>query len=334
MNNKTLNNDIEIALRLLILLEELKAEVDFQRLIFYDYAILHSEDFDASQTSLIPSSPFRKEELNVKTELIQNALSLLSKKQLIDINFAKTGIFYIHAPLDSIHSGIGINTFYDRAGFEESIGLKINYSYFLNLKNKNNKLGLGIGVSLMDKSIDFSRAVLVQPNDPLIPYGVSESGLIPDIDLGAIYQSNKQYYLGLSVTNLLQSKVEIGNISYRQKRYLYTTGGYSYKMLDDGHKKIELIPTFLLKSNLVNLQAEANARVEVNNLYWAGISLRYQDAIAAVAGINYKGFRLGASYDLTVGNLTGASKGSLEFFVGFCQPLEKIKTLHFNTRYL
>ena len=46
----------------------------------------------------------------------------------------KTGIFYIHAPLDSIHSGIGFNTNYDRAGFEESLSIKINYSYFLKLK--------------------------------------------------------------------------------------------------------------------------------------------------------------------------------------------------------
>jgi len=246
----------------------------------------------------------------------------------------KTAVFYLHAPLDSIHSGIGFNSLYDRAGFEESLSLKINYSYFLKLKNKNDKLGFGIGLSVMHKSIDFGMAVLAQPNDPLIPNAVTESGIIPDIDLGIMYQNNKQYYLGLSVTNFLQSKAGIGNISYQQKRYLYTTGGFYLKMVDDGHRKLELIPTFLIKSNLINLQAEANARVEVNNLYWAGISLRYQDAVAAVAGINYKGFRFGASYDLTAGKLTGASYGSLEFFVGFCQPLEKIKTVHFNTRYL
>lgn len=94
MHNKILNNSIEISLRLLILLETLNKGVDFQRIIFYDYALLHSGDFDSDQSSLIPPSPFRREELSVKADLIQNALALLSKKQLIDVVFKEKGVFY------------------------------------------------------------------------------------------------------------------------------------------------------------------------------------------------------------------------------------------------
>jgi len=92
----------------------------------------------------------------------------------------------------------------------------------------------------------------------------------------------------------------------------------------------------LVKSNLINAQVDLNARVEYNNLVWGGVSYRYQDAIALMAGVNLNGLRIGTAYDITVGSLAGSSKGSLEFFVGYNVKLnQNVKsTNNFNTRYL
>lgn len=94
LKNTTLNNCIEISLRLLVLFDESDTSMDIQRIIFYDYALIHAADFDKKKNSLSPASPFRKEELYVKTELIKEALNILLKKQLIDVDFKSTGILY------------------------------------------------------------------------------------------------------------------------------------------------------------------------------------------------------------------------------------------------
>ena len=89
-----LNNSIECSLRLVVLINELTTGIDFQRIIYYDYALLHSGDFDSSQESLYPSSPFRKEELYVKNRLIKDALAILCQKQLVDVEYKETGVLY------------------------------------------------------------------------------------------------------------------------------------------------------------------------------------------------------------------------------------------------
>jgi len=92
----------------------------------------------------------------------------------------------------------------------------------------------------------------------------------------------------------------------------------------------------LVKSDLINAQFEFNTRMEYNNLYWAGVSYRYQDAVAVLAGVNFNGFRIGASYDLTTSYLSKVSNGSIEVFLGYCYPIRpkvKLNSL-FNTRYL
>ena len=82
-----------------------------------------------------------------------------------------------------------------------------------------------------------------------------------------------------------------------------------------------LIPSMLVKSNFTNIQFDISARVEYNNLFWAGISWRYQDAVAVFGGVNLKGFRIGASYDLTTSYLSKVSYGSIEVFFGYCYTI-------------
>lgn len=89
-------------------------------------------------------------------------------------------------------------------------------------------------------------------------------------------------------------------------------------------------------TDLNNMQIDINTRIEYNNAFWAGLSWRYQDAAALMAGVNLKGLRIGASYDLTTGNLSNVSNGSIELFLGYCyiiRPKVKLNRLY-NTRYL
>jgi hypothetical protein len=52
------------------------------------------------------------------------------------------------------------------------------------LNNEKSKLGLGIGVSLLNKTIAFDQINLEDPNDRLLNINVPTSGTTPDFDFG------------------------------------------------------------------------------------------------------------------------------------------------------
>ena len=229
-----------------------------------------------------------------------------------------------------------MNLLYDQTGIEHGYTFKINYSYFIPTSNDNQKLAIGIGFSANNQTIDFSQAILNQPNDPLITSFSRESGLMLDLDLGLLYQKYKKIYLGISATNLMKSSTEIGNVTINHSRYYYATGGFYCKLSGTATKKIYLVPSFLIKSDLLNWQAEGNLRLDINNLWWLGCSYRFQDAVAANIGVDFKGFMIGAAYDLSIGKLNGTNRGTAELFLGysysFGSGLRKVN--NFNTRYL
>lgn len=245
-------------------------------------------------------------------------------------------VYNVHAPVYSLKSGIGAVIIYDKLGFEKNLGVKLNYAYRLSFNDEKNKLGIGIGFSLLNKTISFDKLILEEPGDPLLKIDQQESGLFTDLDFGLFYQQGRKLYIGLSGINLLGSTKGIGNISYSQSRNFYFTSCYRIALLDSRRESLYFVPSILIKSNLDNAQIDLNGIVEYNNLYWGGFSWRYQDAVAVMAGLNHKGFRFGASYDLTTGSLADASSGSIEVFLGYCHPITpkvKLNSLY-NTRYL
>lgn len=246
-----------------------------------------------------------------------------------------SGVFNIHVPLYSINSGIGLNIIYDKLGFEKNIGFKLNYSYKFLMNNEKGKLGIGLGASLLNKTINFDQLIVEQPGDPLLNTNQKVSAMAPDLDFGVYYQYANIFELGLSGTNLLESTLNIGNVAYTQKRNLYLTSSYQITLIDS-REPLYLIPSVLVKSNFINAQVDVNARVEYNNFLWGGISYRLQDAVAIMAGVNFNEFRIGVAYDITTGSLSASSKGSIELFVGYNIKLNQgvRSTNMFNTRYL
>lgn len=247
----------------------------------------------------------------------------------------QTFIFNFQSPVYSISSGVGLNVISDRLGFEQNLGVKINYAYRFTLGDYHH-FGAGLALSFLNKSIDFSELIVEDPGDPLLKYNDKQSATFTDFDLGLHYRYSDKTYAGLSITNLLQSSREIGNVRYHQKTNIYFTGGYYVQLTELNFKTLYLIPSFLLKTNFASTQFDLNMIVNYNRQYWGGITYRYQDAVAVMAGIKLYGFNIGLSYDITTSKLSNASSGSLEIFVGYCYPIKpkiKPKSLY-NTRYL
>jgi hypothetical protein len=91
------NSTLETGLRsLAILAEACPDPFDLQRLLYFDYLVVHSSDADGP-TSLHPSTPLRNGELLVRRGLIERGLLLFIGRGLIERNASSSGILYVAA---------------------------------------------------------------------------------------------------------------------------------------------------------------------------------------------------------------------------------------------
>jgi hypothetical protein len=89
------NTPIESGLRLLFALEQAgRQSFDLQRLVSYDYLLVHSGDVEGGPKSLHPAVPFRGGELLVKRDLVRAGLDAMFAKELLEKSFESTGICY------------------------------------------------------------------------------------------------------------------------------------------------------------------------------------------------------------------------------------------------
>src|ERR1700733_372317 len=94
------NTPLECGLRLLFLLNACYPKrADLQRLISYDYLMVHSGDVGEGPASLHPAVPFRGSERFVKRALVRNGLDLMFARELLDKRLDKDGIYYAGSKL-------------------------------------------------------------------------------------------------------------------------------------------------------------------------------------------------------------------------------------------
>jgi hypothetical protein len=82
------------------------ALADLQRLVSYDYLLLHSGDVPGGPKSMHPSVPFRGTELLVKRELISAGLNEMFSKELLEKTFDRAGILYRATELTTAFVGL------------------------------------------------------------------------------------------------------------------------------------------------------------------------------------------------------------------------------------
>lgn len=89
------NGPIEVGLRALINLCVGYPELySLQRLVVYDYLLVHSGDIPKGPPSLHPSTPHRSEELLVRRGVLQEGIALYESRGLILRHYCDDGIFF------------------------------------------------------------------------------------------------------------------------------------------------------------------------------------------------------------------------------------------------
>jgi type IX secretion system PorP/SprF family membrane protein len=235
--------------------------------------------------------------------------------------------------------GAGISILNDNFGFNSDLGINLQFAYRIDLGS--GKLGIGMNTGFLNKSLspewktlDGNGEVLTGSNsDPSIPSG-EDSKTAFDMGLGVFYRSEKTF-MGISVTHLTQSSINYSMAELNSKlvRHYYVTAGYSLQLPNPA---FEIMPYFILKSDLRANQLYLNSTLKYNKRFWGGVSYRYGDAIIGLVGLElFNGVRVGYSYDFTTSQIGKYSDGSHELTIGYCFDLsldkspQKYKSIRF-----
>lgn len=90
------NTPLECGLRLVLLLAEAYPnECDVQRLVQYDYLLVHSGDVEGGPPSIHPNNPNRAGEIHVRRPMVERGLAMMMSKSIIECHFSSHGITYV-----------------------------------------------------------------------------------------------------------------------------------------------------------------------------------------------------------------------------------------------
>ncbi len=281
------------------------------------------------------------------------------KDQAIDATFAYraqwTGItgnpslqsFNVHSPLNVANSSAGLSILNDRLGPERTTSIMLNYAYRMSFKF--GKLAFGASAGIFQRRLDGSQ--LRSPdgsyegsfdhNDDFIPDQV-QSAWAPEFNVG-VYFHNSKLFAGVSVLNLMESKVTLdtpaGSTELRLGRAFTGLLGYKINL----GKKLMLQPSVLFKSDLNQFQSDISVILDYKRNMWFGMTFRgisgdTKDALAIVLGARIKKLvSIGYSYDFSLSDLNEVNSGSHEILLNYLlniKELVKPGKAIYNPRYL
>ena len=196
-----------------------------------------------------------------------------------------------------------INAKVSRTGF--------SFTYACHIIFDEQQLSFGLAAKMFQYRINISELTFGEDGDPLVSGSFKEVGYNPDADFGVLF-NGIGYYVGFSITNLLQSSVMFGSSDlpdFKTYRHYWLLGGYRYRINYDW----EIEPSFLAKtSENWNPQAEGSLRVHYRESFWTGFSYRSNNTIIAIVGVRVDNIYFGYSFDWSLSDIGNYNYGSHE----------------------
>ena len=237
-------------------------------------------------------------------------------------------------PVKVLKGGVGLSFMKDALGFEDNIILNFGYSYHLDIGPGT--LGIGVALSLDNRTVDFGVADPLNDNDPAIPKK-EQSDMLVDCNFGLFYSVPETFYIALSSTSLLEKKgkvlqgVSSSSASFVGDRTFYLAAGYEYQFFNPMFK---LNPSMMILSDIASTQFNVGARLWYNNMVCCGVNYRHQESIDLLVGFVIKGMQINYAYDInTMGlKLQGSHEVSVSY--NFKLDLDKQPRIYRSIRYL
>jgi type IX secretion system PorP/SprF family membrane protein len=203
-----------------------------------------------------------------------------------------TALFSMSAPVyyKKLEGGLGGLLVVDQYGFTQDIQFQITPSYFMDLGP--GKIGFGLKLGGIYKSVDFTKVRVVDENDNLIPLG-AESRFGPDLGLGVWYESQK-YFGGFGINHLIPTKFDFGlrglsvggetPAENKLVPHYNLTGGVNI----EANYELKITPSFIVQSaNFDQTIWEVNAMATYQDRFWGGVSYRSSSDLIALVGMGF-----------------------------------------------
>lgn len=231
----------------------------------------------------------------------------------------KTTVFHVNTPFNlfGINSGVGLSLMSDQAGFDDNMSINLSYAYKIDIAS--GKLGIGLSVGMMNKTLEPTWIIPTSDYhepasiDPLIPEN-NESYVAFDMGFGAYFKT-REFYIGISSTHLNEAKIKYSKGTPYLKRHYYFIAGYH---LPINNPMIEVTPSIYLFSDGRITQLNINTNVQYNKKIWGGVTYRAGDAIIGLVGMElFNGVRVGYAYDFATSDIRKNSSGSHELMLSY-----------------
>ncbi len=100
------NTPVECGLRSAALLLAAYPRVcDLQRLVQYDYLVVHSGDVEGGPESIHPDTPHRSGELLVRRSLVEQGLEFMTRRLVVERTFTGHGVGYVAGEYAAVFLG-------------------------------------------------------------------------------------------------------------------------------------------------------------------------------------------------------------------------------------
>ncbi len=225
--------------------------------------------------------------------------------------------------------GVGAVVGSDSRGLFSNLDVSLQASY--KIKLFKGTLSVGVQGSYFNQKFKGSDVVL--PDDDDFHEGTDEAIPTQDVtgsafDLGAgIWYTRGKWWGGIGGLHLLQPsvklKVETASGSDAEEleyfeteltRTLYLMGGGNIRL---NNTLFELEPSLMLAYDFTDFTGQADLRVRYNNFLTVGVGYRYDSAIKAELGAEYRNFYLGYVYEYPLNAIAKASSGTHEIMAGY-----------------
>ncbi len=194
--------------------------------------------------------------------------------------------------------GLGGYIYNDKTGPTSRTGIALQFAKHIPMAN-GAKFSVGIEARGLQYAIDRAKLSATLGSDPAL--GTADNRFKFDAGFGISY-TGKKLQIGASVAQLVQSKLGFNSAvlgngeEARLYRHYYLHGAYKWAV----DPQTTITPNFLF-IYLPNapLEFQGGFRVEHNELFFWGLSLRAKQSFILSAGVNLnKKFSIGYAYDI------------------------------------
>lgn len=235
----------------------------------------------------------------------------------------------VHAPIPYLRSGLGFGVENDRLGAITQTQIRLSYNYIAAMGKKSRlSVGAGLRVAQFTLNGDLVRTPdgnyesgVIDHQDALLSSGKS-TGMGISAEAGVFYQHEK-FSLGLAAIHLNRPLVQL-NGSGQTQQIRYQRGfSFSGQYMWDISQDFRLQPSVLVKTDLVNTQADLAAILKYKNQFFGGAGYRgldknSQDAVIVLLGMQINpNWMLAYSYDISLNALRTFNSGSHEVVLNY-----------------